>query len=69
MTQNQGRIGSSFEDYLATEGILEETRAVAVKRVLAWQIGAGHGEKADEPEQLHGSAVYEPKPNEPDSGP
>ena len=38
MTQNQGRIGSSFEEYLAEQGILEDTRAVAVKRVLAWQL-------------------------------
>ena len=38
MTQTKGRIGSSFEDYLAGQGTLEETRAVAVKRVLAWQL-------------------------------
>ena len=38
MTQKKGRIGSSFEDYLAGQGTLEETRAVAVKRVVAWQL-------------------------------
>lgn len=38
MTRKKGRIGSSFEDYLAGQGTLEETRAVAVKRVLAWQL-------------------------------
>lgn len=32
------RIGSSFEDFLAEEGIREEANALAVKRVLAWQI-------------------------------
>lgn len=31
-------IGSSFEDFLVEEGIADEVRAVAVKRVLAWQI-------------------------------
>ena len=35
MTQH---IGSSFDDLLQEEGILEEVNAVAVKRVLAWQI-------------------------------
>lgn len=31
-------IGSKFEDHLAEEGQLEATTAVAIKRVLAWQI-------------------------------
>ena len=31
-------IGSSFEDFLKQEGSLEETTALAVKRVLTWQI-------------------------------
>ncbi len=35
MTQH---IGSSFDDFLQEEGIFEEVNAVAVKRVLAWQI-------------------------------
>lgn len=35
MTQH---IGSSFDDFLQDEGIFEEVNAVAVKRVLAWQI-------------------------------
>jgi len=38
MAQKNGKIGSSFEDYLKAEGELEETTALAVKRVLAWQI-------------------------------
>ena len=37
MTRKKGWIGSSFEDYLDGQGTLEEARAVAVKRVLAWQ--------------------------------
>lgn len=31
--------GSTFNAYLKQEGILEETTARAIKRVLAWQIG------------------------------
>jgi antitoxin HicB len=31
-------IGSDFDDFLAHEGMLEEVTAVAVKRVIAWQI-------------------------------
>lgn len=31
-------IGSNFDDFLSEEGILDEVTAVAVKRVLAWQI-------------------------------
>ena len=38
MTKRMGRIGSSFEDYLAEQGNLKETSAIAVKRVLAWQL-------------------------------
>lgn len=35
---NAQHIGSSFDDFLAEEAILEEATAVAVKRVIAWQI-------------------------------
>ncbi len=38
MTRKKGRIGTSFQDYLAEQGSLDETRAIAVKRVLAWQL-------------------------------
>jgi antitoxin HicB len=31
-------IGSNFDDFLLEEGMLEETAAIAVKRVIAWQI-------------------------------
>lgn len=31
-------IGSNFDDFLAEEGLLTEAEAVAVKRVLAYQI-------------------------------
>ena len=31
-------IGTSFDDFLAEEAMLEEATAVAIKRVIAWQI-------------------------------
>ena len=31
-------LGSDFDDFLTEEGMLEEVTAVAVKRVIAWQI-------------------------------
>ena len=45
MSTNKGRIGSSFEDFLKEEGTYEETTAVAVKRVLAWQLERAMEEK------------------------
>ena len=38
MTKKKAGIGSSFEDYLKEDGTYEETTAIAVKRVLAWQL-------------------------------
>ncbi len=34
----KGRVGSSFGAFLKTEGRYEDTQALAIKRVLAWQI-------------------------------
>ena len=31
-------IGSSLDDFLKEEGIYEETRAVAIREALAWQV-------------------------------
>ena len=31
-------IGSSFEDFLRDEGLLEEVNEVAARRVIAWQV-------------------------------
>ena len=31
-------IGSSFDDFLEEEGILAETEAIAIKRVIAYQV-------------------------------
>lgn len=35
---NKKNIGSSFDDFFDEEAILDETTAVAIKRVIAWQI-------------------------------
>ena len=52
-------IGSSFDDFLADEAVLEETSAVAIKRVVAWQIGqemkAQHLTKTALAEKMHTS--------------
>jgi antitoxin HicB len=31
-------LGSSFDEFLSDEGILPEVEAVAIKRVIAWQL-------------------------------
>jgi antitoxin HicB len=36
--KKKGRIGSSFDAFLKEEGLHEEASAVAVKRVLAWEL-------------------------------
>ena len=38
MARRKPLIGSDFDQFLADEGILEHTTAVAIKRVIAWQI-------------------------------
>ena len=38
MKKSNKHIGSSLEDFLKEEGVLEETRAVVVKETLAWQV-------------------------------
>ena len=40
MKKKEGRIGSSFDDFLKGEGLYEETTARAIKRVIAWQLDA-----------------------------
>ena len=36
--KKKGRVGSSLDAFLKAEGQYEDTQAVAIKRVLAWQI-------------------------------
>ena len=35
---NEKHVGSDLDDFLAGEAMLEEATAVAVKRIIAWQI-------------------------------
>jgi antitoxin HicB len=38
MTKRNKHIGSSLDGFLKEEGILEETRAIALKDSIAWQV-------------------------------
>jgi antitoxin HicB len=38
MEEKHPHIGSSFDDFLAEEGMLERVNARALKRVIAWQL-------------------------------
>ena len=38
MAKKKATVGSSLDDFLMEQGTLDETTAVAVKRVLAWQL-------------------------------
>ena len=38
MTKRNKHTGSSLDDFLKEEGILEETRAIALKETVAWQV-------------------------------
>jgi DNA-binding Xre family transcriptional regulator len=38
MKKKNPHIGSSLDDFLRDEGILEQTRAAALKEVIAWQV-------------------------------
>jgi len=37
MKKKNPHVGSSLDDFLKEEGILEQTRATALKEVIAWQ--------------------------------
>jgi DNA-binding Xre family transcriptional regulator len=36
--RKKARVGQSFDDFLKQEGTQEEVHAVAIKRVIAWQL-------------------------------
>jgi len=38
MKKRNRHIGSSLDGFLREEGVLEETRAIALKEALAWQV-------------------------------
>lgn len=37
-TRRHPRLGSTLDDFLNTEGVLEEFQATAIKEVIAWQL-------------------------------
>ncbi len=45
MKKNKKAVGSSFDDFLKESGDYETAQAMAVKRVLAWQIQKAMTEK------------------------
>ena len=47
MSTEKGTIGSSFESFLKDQGTFEETTALSIKRVIAWQL-----EQAMEQQQM-----------------
>ena len=38
MNKQKAKIGSSFESYLKEQGTLDQTTALSIKRVIAWQL-------------------------------
>ena len=38
MSQDNKHVGSSLDEFLAEEGLLESSQSVAIKRVLSWQL-------------------------------
>jgi predicted XRE-type DNA-binding protein len=38
MKRQNKHVGSSLDDFLAEEGVLEETRVMAIKETVAWQV-------------------------------
>ena len=53
--------GSNFDDFLAEDGSLEEVTAMAVKRVIAWQLAqamkAQHISKTEMAARMHTSRM------------
>lgn len=46
---NEKHLGSDFDDFLREEGLLEEVKAVATKRVLARRAATTAGTTLEEP--------------------
>jgi antitoxin HicB len=59
MKKRDRHTGASFDSFLEEEGILEEVEAIAIKRVIAWQIeqemAANRVSKTAMAERLHTS--------------
>ncbi len=67
----KGSLGSSFDDFLKEEGMLEEVEAAAVKRVLAWQLlqamEEGNISKSEMARRMHTSRSHLDKLLDPDN--
>ena len=67
MIEKKGHVGESFAEYLKEQGTLAETTAVAVKRVLAWQLQQVMAEQrisknafnAGQPSESHQQSSYQ----------
>jgi antitoxin HicB len=49
--------GSSFDEFLREEGVLEESEAVAIKRVIAWQLRQEMQRKSITKKRMTGTPV------------
>lgn len=71
MADNKHR-GSSLDDFLAQEGVLEEFQARAIKEVVAWQLGQAMRErklsKNQLAKQMHTSRTQVDRVLDPDAG-
>jgi len=60
MKKRKKHIGSSLEDFLKEEGVLEKTCAVALKETLAWQVR--QATEKDKISKARDGAAHEHKP-------
>lgn len=71
MARNKHR-GSSLDDFLAQEGVLEEFQARAIKEVVAWQLGQAMRErklsKNQLAKQMHTSRTQVDRVLDPEAG-
>lgn len=58
-------IGSNFDDFLQDEGILNKTDAIAIKRVIAWQIKQIGNESSQTHQIGNGKKCAQPRRTEP----
>lgn len=55
-----GHTGSTFDSFLEVEGMREEVEAVAVKRVISWQVAEANAEKEENKTCARKEAKYQP---------
>lgn len=60
MKKKNPHVGSSLDDFLREEGILEQTRATALKEVIAWQVQQAMRKNKDQ--QSGDGATHEYQP-------